>query len=95
MCIWIELFFNLTKYSIFLYLQHTETCRRPLCPPTPLPPCHVVAGRRRTQSTHRTTDLTERTRRKTDARPLSLSHTHTHCSDQCDQGAEEGQVELL
>lgn len=25
MCIWIELFFNLTKYSIFHYLHCTDT----------------------------------------------------------------------
>lgn len=83
--------FNLTKYSIFLYLHCTDT-QINIHYSSALLPLSVVAGVRITWPTSMTTDLTILAHRKTQTR--SLTHTH-FCSDQCDRGAEEGQAELL
>lgn len=66
--------FNLTKYSIFLYLHCTDT-QINIHYSSALLPLSVVAGVRITWPTSMTTDLTILTHRKTHTR--SLTHTHT------------------
>lgn len=65
--------FNLTKYSIFLYLHCTDT-QINIHYSSALLPLSVVAGVRITWPTSMTTDLTILAHRKTQTR----SHTHTH-----------------
>lgn len=87
--------FNLTKYSIFLYLHCTDT-QRNIHYSSALLPLSVVANIRITWPTSMTTDVTILTDRKTHTRAHTHTHSHTRfCSDQCDRGAEEGQAELL
>lgn len=83
--------FNLTKYSIFLYLHCTDT-QINVHYSSALLPLSDAAGVRITWPTSMTTDLTILAHRK----KRRHAHSHTHfCSDQCDRGAEEGQAELL
>lgn len=66
--------FNLTKYSIFLYLHCTDT-QINIHYSSALLPLSVAAGVRITRPTSKTTDLTIHfTQENAD----TLTHTHTH-----------------
>lgn len=66
--------FNLTKYSIFLYLHCTDT-QINIHYSSALLPLSVAAGVRITRPTSKTTDLTIHF---TQGNADTLTHTHTH-----------------
>lgn len=86
--------FNLTKYSIFLYLHCTDT-QINIHYSSALLPLSVAAGARITWPTSMTTDLTVLARRK--KRRHAHSHTHAHASAPINVIEEQrrGQAELL